>query len=97
MLILDKKMNRGRNIVGSPLTAYSTHSTSYSTPAAATAYLSPYSSRISTSSSSSSKGTFNLYHGRSLSVDPGLAREAAITRQLIQSPKEEDGAIRSSR
>ena len=94
MLILDKKMNRGRNIVGSPLTAYSTHSTSYSTPAAATAYLSPYSSRTSTSSS---KGTFNLYHGRSRSVDPGLAREAAITRQLIESPKEEDGAIRSSR
>ena len=91
-------MNRGRNIVGSPLTAYSTHSTSYSTPAAATAYLSPYSSRTSNSSSSpSSKGTFNLYHGRSLSVDPGLAREAAITRQLIESPKEEDGAIRSSR
>ena len=95
MLILDKKMNRGRNIVGSPLTAYSTHSTSYSTPAAATAYLSPYSSR--TSNSSSSKGSFNLYHGRSLSVDPGLAREAAITRQLIQSPKEEIGAMRSSR
>ena len=82
--------------MGSPLTAYSTHSTSYSTPAAATAFLSPYSSRISTSSSSS-KGTFNLYHGRSLSVDPGLAREAAITRQMIESPKEEDGAIRSSR
>ena len=92
-------MNRGRNIVGSPLTAYSTHSASYYTPVAATACLSPYSSRISTSSSfsSSSKGTFNLYHGRSRSVDPGLAREAAITRQLIQSPKEEDGAIRSSR
>ena len=83
-------MNRGRNIVGSPLTAYSTHSTSYSTPAAATAYL-------SSSTSSSSKGTFNLYHGRSRSVDPGLAREAAITRQLIESPKEEIGAIRSSR
>ena len=89
-------MNRGRNIVGSPLTAYSTHSTSYSTPAAATAYLSPYSSRTSTFSSSS-KGSFNLYHGRSLSVDPGLAREAAITRQLIESPKEEDRATRSYR
>ena len=137
-------MNRGRTSVRSPLATYSIHSTSYTSPTAASYSLHTpsYSPHIT---SYTSKGNLYPYNGktfssnesirtnsngdnrtpqvltlpltfayprcprypryprspryisqmqmpRSRSVDPALVREAAITRQLIESSPKQAGA-----
>ena len=128
-------MNRGRTSVRSPLATYSIHSTSYTSPTAASysSHTPSYSPHIT---SYTSKGNLYPYHGksfsssesirtnsngdnrtpqvltlpltfanpryisqisrmqmpRSRSVDPALVREAAITRQLIESSPKQGGS-----